>query len=331
MILVTGGTGFLGSCLLRKLIREGLGPIRAIRRKKSRIPADLRDQVEWVKADVLDIPSLEQAFEGVQEVYHCAAMISFNPREMERMYSINVEGSSNMVNMALSSDVKRFLHVSSIAALGRHSKSGKPVTETVPFDPEKSTSHYALCKYESEMQVRRGMAEGLAAVIVNPAVIIGPADRWDNGSVRLITQAWEGLPFHPRGGTGFVDVRDCANIMVKLMEGNHLGEGFIMNGVNTSYATFYKLVMKYLDKRPTYGGIPSIVGEVAWRMERLRSKFTGKSPILTKETFHQSSQTYRYNADKVKALLGYEFLSLEKSLKDSCEAFLRSQKKSSKK
>ncbi len=329
MILVTGGSGFLGAHLIRKLIRANAGSVRAIRRKKSSIPKDLKSQVEWIKADLLDTSSLLEAVRDVQEVYHCAALISFDPKQRDHMYQVNVEGTANMVNVALQAGVEKLLHVSSIAALGRFAKDGAEVDEQCAFDAEKSTSHYALCKYESEMQVWRAVAEGLAAVIVNPSIIIGPADNWKLGSARLITQAWEGLPFHPSGGSGFVDVRDCAEAMIQLMRvPAAIGERFILNGANASYQEFFAHVLAMLGKKPTRGALPRPLGEIAWRAEKLRSTMTGKSPILTRETFRQTQQFFKYSNQKVSELLNYEFLSLEQSLSDSCEAFLKQVTKS---
>ena len=185
-ILVTGGTGFVGSYLLRYLVQQGYTQIGAIKRPNS--PMDLveeiKDKIKWIEGDVLDIFSLEDALKGVQQLYHCAAVVSYSPKDFKQMMKVNVEGTANVVNLALEAGIKKMLYVSSIAALGKTEKT-LWVDEQADWIPSKSNSQYSISKYLSEMEVWRGMAEGLRAAIVNPSVILG-SGFWDAGTANFL-------------------------------------------------------------------------------------------------------------------------------------------------
>ena len=216
-ILVTGATGLLGSHLTRLLVKNGRS-VRAIRRPTSRMDLvrNIENQVEWMEADVTDLLSLEPVFEGVSHVFHAAAMVSFDPRDREKMTRVNVEGTANVVNLCLDSGVKKLVHVSSVAAIGRVAGK-KEVVETNRWERSPANSHYAITKFQAEAEAWRGLAEGLDVAIVNPSIIVG-AGFWDEGSIRFFQQIDRGLRFCPPGGSGFVDVRDVARFMVNLMD-----------------------------------------------------------------------------------------------------------------
>ncbi|MEO6759681.1 MAG: SDR family NAD(P)-dependent oxidoreductase, partial [Saprospiraceae bacterium] len=251
LILVTGGTGFLGSYLLRMLAKRGLR-VRATRRSGSPddLVKELEGQVEWVEADVTDVLGLETAFEGVTHVFHCAAMVSFHPRDVRRMMQINVEGTANVVNLALAHQVKKLVHVSSIASLGR-TKERPQLDESAKWVTSKANSQYAISKYLSEQEVWRGQAEGLPTAIVNPAIILG-SGFWDQGSARFFSQVDGGLKFAPIGRSGFVDVRDVAAFMIRLMEREVSGERYILNAENMEFARFFGLVASSLQAKPPF-------------------------------------------------------------------------------
>ena len=204
MILVTGGTGLLGSKLLHALVEKGI-KVRALRRATSKLNKveDISNQIEWVEGDVLDIPSLEEAMKDITEVYHCAAMVSFNPSKRAAMYEINIKGTANLVNVALAHDVQALCHVSSIAALGRV-KEGEEITEETKWGDSKDNSHYSITKYKSEQEVWRANAEGLNTVIVNPSVILGEGN-WRTDSSSFISNGYKGMPMYPPGCNGFVE------------------------------------------------------------------------------------------------------------------------------
>ncbi|HNE28527.1 MAG TPA: SDR family NAD(P)-dependent oxidoreductase, partial [Saprospiraceae bacterium] len=233
MILVTGGTGFVGSYLIRLLVQHGYH-VRALRRADSamHLVHDVADRVEWVEADVTDLVALEEAFEGVTQVCHCAAMVSFHPRDVRRMMQVNVDGTANIVNLCLHFGVRKLVHVSSIAAIGR-SKERKHLDEKSPWVQSKVTSQYAISKYQGEQEAWRGHAEGLDVAIVNPAIILG-SGYWNVGSGRFFQQVNDGLKFWPVGRSGFVDVRDVAQFMLLLLGNNISGERYILNAGNIS-------------------------------------------------------------------------------------------------
>lgn len=326
MILVTGGTGFLGSHLLRKLVNVGQ-QVRALYRKE--IPHQVKDiqhKIEWVQGDVLDVIALEEAMQGVDKVYHCAAVVSFSPGEHAWMMKVNIEGTANVVNLAIDAGVRKLVHVSSVAALGR-AKAGK-LDESCEWQESKNNSKYAVSKYFSEMEVWRGKAEGLEVAIVNPSIILG-SGYWQDGSGALIKNAWKEFPYYTQGINGFTDVRDVAEIMYRLMEGNINGERFVISTANWKYYDLFREMAAQLGKKPPHIPVKPWLAEIVWRMEALKSKITGKKSILTKETARTAQMQVFYNSDKIqKALPDFSFTPLEQTIADMSKAFLQEQQQS---
>lgn len=321
--MVTGGTGFAGSHLLRRLVATGQ-PVRATKRPDSNMKwvADIAHKVEWVNCDVLDVTGLYEAMKGVEQVYHCAAIVSFSPKEKDLMRQTNVEGTANVVNMALECRVKKLLHVSSIAALGR--KLNQPqVDENTAWEDSAINTQYAISKYFAEREVWRGIAEGLESVIVNPSVIIGEGN-WQTGSCRLFTQVWEGLKFYPTGGTGFVDVLDLAAVMHRLMNSPVCGQRFIVNAHNLSYREFFTLVAQHLGKPAPGRPVTPFLAEIGWRLAALKGFFTQTSPLVTKETARMSQHRYYYsNAKLLAALPAFTFAGIEDTVARVSRLFLQ--------
>lgn len=315
MILVTGGTGFLGSVLIRNLVDAGHSLV-ATKRATSEIPEFLRSSslIQWVDADITDYFALSDAFEGIKYVYHCAAKISYQPADAKRMLHTNVEGTKHIVNLCLQHQA-RLLHVSSIAALGTN-KKGLPVTEDDKWEFDPKISTYALAKYQSEMEVWRGIMEGLDAVIVNPSIIMG-IGAGKIASNTLFEVVKKGLKIYPPGSVGVVNVDDVARVMVLLMENTALsGERFILNSENISN---YELLVKIsaLLNRPK----PTIRAErfmlsLAWRAAKIASLLTGKKPVLTKESARAASDKMQFDNRKVCKTIGYEFKSIDDTLRD---------------
>ena len=206
--------------------------------------ADIAQQVEWIEGDITDLVALEDAFTDITHVCHCAAVVSFHPRDVRPMMQVNVEGTANLVNYALDAGVQKFVHVSSIAALGR-SKEASHLNESSRWETSKHNTQYAISKYLGEQEVWRGAAEGLEVAIVNPAMVIGPG-YWQENTARFFTQVAEGLKFCPIGASGFVDVRDVALFLVKLLESNITAERYVLCGENKSYRQFFGLIAKEL-------------------------------------------------------------------------------------
>lgn len=321
LILVTGGTGFLGSYLLRLLCKEGYRRIRALRRPDSPMDlvAEVADQIEWVEGHLLDIFSLDEAMQGVQKVYHCAALVSFDPADRNRMLQVNRDGTANVVNSCLYAQVKKLVHVSSIAAIGRDRRQ-PVVNEQTKWQNGPDNSPYAISKFQAEQEVWRGQAEGLQVAVVNPSVILG-AGFWDNGPQRVFKMAWEEFPYYPVGSTGFVDVRDVARFMVRLMDSDVSGQRFLLNGENTSYQKLQTAIAQQLDKKPPARALSRRMARWAARLEWLRSKLGGKSPLITKDAARMTALSYQYLNDKSRKAFDFTYTPLQHTIEETSALF----------
>lgn len=305
-ILVTGATGFIGSHLLRQLLDAGYTRVRALHRRVSshQLVADIEDRVEWVAGDVLDIFSLEKAMDGQAVVFHCAAIVSFDPKAAKAMHRVNVEGTANMVNTALQQDdLPHFIYLSSIAALGR-SKEGETIDETAKWERSPFNTRYAVSKFQGEMEVWRGQAEGLRIAVANPSIVLGPGD-WTSGPPRFFQTVWDGIRFYPAGATGLVDVEDVARFLQLLMETETTGERYILNAEHYTYRRLLTEIAEALGKPPPTIKVGPVLRRLAWRLAWLQSKITGDPPFLTKETALNSSLTFYY--DNSKSLRDFDF------------------------
>jgi nucleoside-diphosphate-sugar epimerase len=331
MILVTGGTGFLGSHLLYHLVQSGQ-KVRAIRRKTSTFDILNRvflfyksdferhnRQIEWVEADINDYFALEDCLDGVREVYHAAALVSFQPGEKETMQRINARGTANLVNACLAGSVRKFCHVSSIAALGR-AENEQVINEEVTWKSSRRNSNYAVSKYTAELEVWRGMEEGLPAFIVNPSVILGPGEI-NSGSTRLIKTVAKGLRFYTGGMNGFVDVRDVVKAMMLLMESDVVSERFILSAENLSYQQVFRLIARFLDAPEPRIKASLWQSEFYWRFEFLRGWLSGKKPLVTRETARTANNTYLYDGTKITRTLPFIYITVEDSIRDACSFY----------
>ena len=318
MILVTGGTGLVGSHLLQQLVAAGK-KVRAIYR--SAIPVfPGADGVEWVKGDILDLISIEQALQGVQQVFHCAAIVSFNPKRKDEMHLMNVQGTGYIVNACLDAGVQKLLFVSSVAALGRIRES-EPINESMNWSPETSNSEYGKTKYLAEMEVWRGIAEGLPAVIVNPVIILGAGD-WNGGSSKIFQSAYNEFPWYTSGSSGFVDVKDVARAMICLMDSDQTSKRYIVSGENRSYKEIFTLIAKGFQKKPPSRKVNRLISELVWRWEAIKGWVTGNDPLLTKET--ASTARARVEFDNSRMLIDFpdfRYTPLETSIQRICNEF----------
>lgn len=332
MIFLTGGTGLVGSHLLYELTAEGQ-KVRALKRKESMPgivekifawynPQNYSEQlklIEWVDGDVSDILSLQEALQGVNHVYHCAAVVSFVPSERPKMLKINIDGTANLVNACLIEDVNKLCHCSSIAAVGRPDK-GTWVDESLIWKTSRRNSYYSISKFGAEREVWRGSEEGLDVVIVNPSVIIGPGDP-NRSSARLFTTVKNGLRFYSSGATGFVDVRDVAKAMNELMKREIENERYILNSENLSYQEVFEVFAHYAKVRPPFFKAGKFLSEVAWRLEKTRSLITGGNPLITKETARSSNSRFRFSNEKIIQELGFTFRSIEDAASNTAGFF----------
>ena len=318
MILVTGATGFLGAELTHQLTAQNL-KVSALKRSTSKIPNLLKDNplIEWIVADINDPEDLSDAFKNITHVYHCAAFISFNPKDKNKLLKINIEGTSNIVNLCLENNV-RLLHVSSIAALGDAKKDAQ-ITEKDFWEYNANVHSYAISKYEGEMEVWRSIAEGLDAVIVNPAVIIGKNAGF-TGSGAIFKLVKDGLKFYTNGATGIVDVEDVAKAMILLMNSEISDERFTLSAENLNYKDFFTQIANGFDiKPPNKEAKPWMLG-IAWRAAKLASIFTSEPPALTKDAAKSSFNLSYYSNEKVKNAINFSFKPLAQSIQEVCQA-----------
>ncbi|NCU03613.1 MAG: NAD-dependent epimerase/dehydratase family protein [Chitinophagaceae bacterium] len=319
MIFVTGGAGLVGSALLKQLLQEKQGPIKALYRTSMPLllSEEEKQQIEWIKGDVVDVTLLDEIMQDCEEVYHCAAVVSYHSSRREQMYKINIEGTANMVNMALQNNIRKFIHVSSIAAVGK-TTDGQPITEKTEWTEETNHSHYGKTKFLSEMEVWRGIGEGLNAAIVNPSVILGESN-WENGSVAIFKKMWEEFPWYSGGTKGFVDAKDVANAMIRLMKSDISAERFILNGENLSFQQLFTKIANGFGKNPPQKLAKPWMGGIVWRMETLKALFSNREPLLTRETALAAQTTSTYDASKVQQMLpGFSFTAIDETVKRTC-------------
>lgn len=320
MVLVTGGTGFLGSTLIKILIDQGIA-VLAIKREQSIIPEILRSSslVNWVDADITDYFALSDAFKGIKNVYHCAAKISYQPSEHAAMLHANIEGTKHIVNLCLEHGA-RLLHVSSIASLGV-SKNGELISEDSKWDDGADNSKYAISKYESEMEVWRGIVEGLDAVIVNPSVIMGVGSGI-KGSGVIFNMVQKGLKIYPPGTVGIVDVEDVAHVMTILMNKPEIsGERYILNSENLSNKQLLERISALLNKpAPTMEAKPFMLG-IAWRVAKVVALIKRERPSLTREAAMASASKLAYSNKKIVDSTGFRFKPLEVTLEEVSRLF----------
>ncbi|MGB5357056.1 MAG: NAD-dependent epimerase/dehydratase family protein [Eudoraea sp.] len=330
MILVTGGTGLIGSHLLLELLRKNL-EVKAIYRNQSNLKQVLKvfgyytsnaqeyfDKIIWVKADLNDIPALENAFENVHQLYHCAALISFDPNDFKRLQKINKVGTENIVNLSLAFKIDKLCYLSSIAALGR-SQNGGLVDEDTDFNDSYSNV-YALSKYQAEMEVWRGAQEGLNICILNPGVVLGPGF-WNNGSGLFFTSVSKKLRYYPPGATGFVGVKDLCRLMVKAMNSSIKNERFIVISKNMSYKEVLNLIALAMGLKPPGKKLKNWQLQTLWRLDWVRHFITRQKRKLTQNTVFSLNNPQSYNNEKVSVTYNYSFESVEDWIAFCCQKF----------
>lgn len=323
MILVTGATGLVGSHLILQLLEQGQN-VRALYRtednkgKTKQVfdyykKGDLFSKINWIQGDISDIPSLEEVFFGIEYVYHCAALVSFDPNEEEKLRKVNIEGTANIVNFCLDFNVKKLCYVSSIAALGDLLEGETIVTEETEWNPEVQHSDYAISKYGAEMEVWRGQQEGLDVVVVNPGVILGPFF-WTEGSGEIYQKVKKGMPFYTKGITGFVVVTDVIDVMIRLMNSEIKNEKFTLVSENLSYEDIvFKIADCFKVSRPKiYAN--KFITNLGWRVDWLMYLFFGKKRILTKNMANTLHSIDIYSNEKVIRKNNFKFVGIDSYL-----------------
>ena len=336
MILVTGGTGLVGSHLLKELIK-GDESIRAIYRDEKSLSKikhffilfniswnDVLKKVEWVQSDLLNPAVLEDAFLGVDYVYHCAAMVSFNKRDKKQMLKVNIEGTSNVVNLSLDYNVKKLCYVSSTAAIG-NTTNGDDRTEKNDWQNDGTFSNYSISKYFAEMEVWRGGEEGLDVVIVNPSIIIGAGD-WNSSSSNLFLKVWKGLRFYTLGVNGFVYVNDVVKVMTELMNSDIKNERYLVIAENLTFQTLFNYISEYLNKPYPSVLVKKWMTNVICKVEVVKTFLFKSDPLVTKESADSAMRVTKYSNQKIKKDLQFEFTPIKIAVKETAELFLKDNK-----
>ncbi len=325
MILITGTTGLVGSHLAIHLL-ENDEIVRAIYRNKNSIAKTkslfelykklhLFDKIEWIQADINDIPTLEIAFENIEYVYHCAALVSFDPKDEEKLRKINIEGTANIVNFCLAKNIKKLCYVSSIAAFGDLLDHEKIITEETEWNPEKTHSDYAISKYGAEIEVFRAHQEGLNIVIVNPGVILG-AGFFESGSGEIFTKVKNGLSFFTEGSTGFVAVDDVVKIMFQLMKSDIQGERFALISENCTYKYLLDTIADSLKVKRPKRKVSKFITNIAWRIDWILSNIFFQKRNLSKDLATSLHSNDIYSNEKIKKILNFEFEKVSVSIKE---------------
>jgi len=327
MILVTGGTGLVGSHLLYQLTKEN-DKIRAIYRSENKLEKVkqvfasyqensiiLFHKIDWVKADITDIPSLETVFNtAITQVYHCAAIVTFNPKYYQQMRRVNIEGTANIVNFCISNSIEKICHVSSIATLG-DSINGKIISEENEWN-NTSDNCYAITKHGAEMEVWRASQEGIETIIVNPGVILG-SGFYNEGSGKIFSTVYKGFPFFTEGVTGFVGVKDVVLSMIKLMSSTITNERFILVAENCEFKTVLWEIAEALGKKKPSFKIGKFSLECLWRLEKFITSITKKEPLITKSSAKASYQKEYFSSEKLIDAIDYSFVSVSHFVMES--------------
>jgi nucleoside-diphosphate-sugar epimerase len=316
MVLVTGGSGLVGKELIKQLLAKGESVIAIY--NTTALAEFNSPLLKKVHCNILDVTGLGEIMQGVAKVYHCAGLVSFDPKQKQQLYKINIEGTANIVNAALDAGVKKLVHVSSVSALGRI-RENQPITENMNWTEETNNSNYGQSKYLGELEVWRGIGEGLDAVIVNPVIILGDGD-WTAGSSKIFKSVYEEFPWYSEGSSGFVDVRDVAKAMIELMESNTGSQRFILSAENKSYREIFNLIAQAFNKKIPHKKVTPTIAKIIWRLEAIKSMFTKKAPLITKETAATALAKVTFDNSKLLKLLpAFKYKKIEDSISHTCQ------------
>ncbi len=321
MILVTGANGLLGSYICKALVYEGY-QVKALVRKNSDLSLliEIEKKIELVHGDILVPEEVSIHLSGVNTIIHCAAIVSFHQADKALMQEVNVTGTTNIVNLSLNHNIDYFIQISSVAALGRLLGKGT-VDESSKWEESKFNSNYANSKYHAELEVWRGMEEGLNAVILNPSVIIAP-DNFDRSSGQLFKYVWEENLFYPDGLINYVDVNDVTEAILRCLKDRTKNERFVLNGGTVTYQKLFTEIATRLNKTPPKHRSHPFLIKIGMYLDWFKSLFTGKRPIITRETVLLSGAEIYFNNEKAKTRLNINFASLSKTLDWACDKIL---------
>lgn len=302
-VAVTGSTGVVGSVIVETLINEKF-TVRPVGRPDT---------------DILDMAGLIKAFEGMDAVVHAAGFVSFNPRNKKKLFDVNVQGTRNVVNACLANGTKKLVHISSVSALGRHRKKTS-INEETHWLPGGQESDYANSKYLSELEVFRGMEEGLNVSVVNPSLVLAAGDGKRSSSY-LFGYVWRQSKLYTDFTVNYVDARDVASMVTRLLQENHNGERFIASAGTASLKEIFEQVAKRFQKKAPSIGLPQTLATTAAWLEEFRSRLIGSEPMITRQSVRALREPVFFENSKAKKILGMEFQPLEKTLDWCCNLY----------
>jgi len=319
-VLVTGGNGFLGSNIIRVLLQNN-HEVSATIRKGSDIQycKDFEHKVKWVFCDIRNTFEIDEAMQNCEAVIHTAALVSFDKKDNDLLKEINIKGTENIVNAALNKNIKKLVHISSVAALGR-AENRENVTENNKWTESELNYNYAISKYYAEMEVWRAMEEGLNALILNPSIILGKSNP-KHGINNVFEKIKKGLWFYPPGGSGFVDVEDVATISVMALESNLTKERFIVNAENLSFLDFFTQISNEFKVNPPSIKTTKTMARMYAVFDTIKSRIQGKMPVVTLESVKTLGENLFYNNSKSISAFNFQYKSISKSIKEICEMY----------
>jgi nucleoside-diphosphate-sugar epimerase len=321
-LFITGASGLVGGYILTQAISQGY-QVKALIRNQidAQKYVHLSGSVQWIEGDIFDVALLEECCEGVDFVVHAAALVSFRKKDKRLLYKTNQEGTANIVNVCLKKQVKKLCYISSIAAIARGDES-QPISETTKWETTANNTDYGNSKYLGEVEVWRGIAEGLNAVIVNPSVVLG-VGTWHRSSLQFIDYVGKNNKFYPIGSINVVDVRDVSDIVLQLLQSQVVAEKYILNAANLPFQIFFSMVASKLNTTPPFLKITPFLSEIAWRVIGILSLFFPKLPPFTKDTARTSRKHYTYDNSKIVKELNFKFTPINDTIEWVCEGYLK--------
>lgn len=315
MILVTGASGLVGLHLIQYLSMQRL---QIVALYKSAIPVLLphtnEEYITWLACDLLDIGALASCFESITHVYHCAALVTYDKRLQQSMMETNVTGTANVVNFCLENKIKKLVFVSSISAIGKEAPQTLISEKTLWNTTDYEVSQYAISKHHAEMEVWRGIAEGLCAVIINPAVILGEGNI-NKSSTHLFKIVHDEFSYYTSGATAWVDVKDVVKAMVLLMGSEIQNERFIISAGNYTYKEIFDRMAHAMGKKAPHIYANTWLTELVWRISYIKSLLTGTTATITKETARNAHEINQYDNQKfLKAFPAFRYHDMGESI-----------------
>ncbi len=324
-IFITGATGFLGSYILRFLVRDG-HDIYAMRRAHSRMDmiADIQDKVAWTVGDIGDIDLIHNIIDSDTVIIHAAAKISFERKQAKKMHRVNVQATKQLVDMAIDKKAKRFIHISSIAALGKY-HDNRTIDENIEWEDSLEHSTYGISKQMGEREVWRGHAEGLEVVILNPSLILG-AGYWNSSSANIMTQLAKGTPFYPVGMTGMVDVRDVAKFVTLAIDKAVCGHRYIISGENRTYKDYFEHTCEALGVKPPKKPLTTMWRGLAWRSAGIYAAIFRQPQLITRQNLAASATSASYDNNKSRESFQFEYTNIEMTWQAAAKSYKQAKK-----